>query len=289
MGTLLPTPKTRVAAISWAVRTIGHVDEFFQHCTSLTLEAVKGGANVVVFPELFEVELLSLFGDGAESDVVGHLLPYHDQIDEHLQQLAISQNIVIVGGSYLRPHAKGVVNTSTIAWNTGSLLYQPKNCSTAWEKQQWKLHSEMGLRQLPDSRLGVLICYDSEFPEAARALAENGVELLCVPSYCESQHSHQRVLWSCMARAVENEQFVVHTSLVGPIERFSLGTGYGRSTIIAPCNDPFPDSGFLAQSALNQEAVAIADISFEDLAFCRTNGDARPWSDRKVSNWPILS
>jgi predicted amidohydrolase len=156
-----------------------------------------------------------------------------------------------------------------------------------WERTPWGLAYETGLVRFPDPRLGVLVCYDSEFPEGGRTLAEDGVQLLCVPSYCESQHGYQRVGWSCQARAIENEIFVVHTSVVGPIQRFSLGTGYGRSSIIAPSKPPFPDSAMLAQSPLNEEGIAIADLDFEQLAMCRGSGDARPWSDRKVSDWKI--
>ena len=285
---LLLSSSTRVAAITWKVREIGHIDEFFQHLTSLADDACKKGANVLVFPELFEVELLSLHGDGREEDVTPLLLPYCESIDKHLHSLATSLNVVIIGGSHLRPHNTGAINVSSIIWSSGDTFLQPKNCRTQWEKDPWHLHYETGLRRFPDKRLGVLVCYDSEFPEAARALAEDGTELLCVPSYCESQHGHQRVLWSCLARAIENELFVVHTSLVGPIERFSLGTGYGRSSIITPSKAPFPDSSILAQTDLNEEGIAIADINFDDLATCRGTGDARPCSDRKVSSWELL-
>ena len=277
----------RVAAITWGVREICSSDSFFSHLTTLVTDAVARTAKVVVLPELFEVELLSLFGDGEEHEVVGHLTPFCDRIDDCLKRLSTQHGVIIVGGSHLRQSAHGVINVATIAWPDGRLFYQPKNCRTMWEQTPWGLAYETGLVKFPDPRLGVLVCYDSEFPEAGRTLAEDGVQLLCVPSYCESQHGYQRVGWSCQARAVENEIFVVHTSIVGPIERFSLGTGYGRSSIIAPSKPPFPDSAMLAQSPLNEEGIAVADIDFEQLAASRGSGDARPWSDRNVSDWKI--
>lgn len=262
-------------------------DEFFTHLTSLVEEAVSCSAELVVLPELFEIELFSLYGDGEEHEVVRHLVPFCEQIDTCLKTLATRFKAIIVGGSHLRASSHGVINVATVAWPDGSLYYQPKNCRTMWEQSPWGLAYETGLAKFPDPRLGVLVCYDSEFPEAARALAENEVQMLCVPSYCESQHGYQRVGWSCQARAIENELFVVHTSLVGPIQRFSLGTGYGRSSIMAPSKAPFPDSAILAQSPLNEEGIAIAELDFDKLTTCRASGDARPWSDRAVSDWKI--
>ena len=127
---------------------------------------------------------------------------------------------------------------------------------------------ENGLAALPDHKLGVLLCYDSEFTEPARALAEHGLELLCVPSYCESQHCYQLVGWSCQARAIENKIFVVPTSPSGSIERFSLRTGYGSSSIIAPSKQPFPDSDILTESSINKAGIAITDIDFSALITC---------------------
>jgi predicted amidohydrolase len=279
--------RLRVAGVSWGVRPISHVDQFFEHLTTLVKGSHAQGARLVVLPELFQVELLSLFGDGPEAAVVGHLLPFCDQIDLRLKELASELGVWIIGGSHLRPSPAGPINVATIAWPSGDLFYQPKNCRTMWEREPWRLAPQTGLTSFPDRKLGVLVCYDSEFPEGARALAEHGTELLCVPSYCESQHGYQRVGWSCQARAIENEIFVVHTSLVGPIERFSLGTGYGRSSIIAPSKAPFPDSAILSQSALNVEGIAVADIDFSALTTCRASGDARPWSDRHTSEWRV--
>lgn len=281
---LLPSP-VRVAAVSWQVQQISKVDEFFQRLTDVVAGASAQRAQLIVLPELFQVELLSLFDDGSEHEVAGHLLPFSDSIDACLKQLATAHNITIVGGSHLRSSASGPINVSTIAWPSGDLFFQAKNCRTQWEIDPWGLAQETGLIRLPDPKLGVLVCYDSEFPEAGRALAERGVEALCVPSYCESQHGYQRVNWCCQARAIENEIFVIQTSLVGAIERFGLGTGYGRSNIIAPSKAPFPDSAILAQSPLNQGGVAIADLDFGALAKCRSSGDARPWSDRFTSSW----
>lgn len=276
-----------VAGITWGIREISEAGEFFRHLSDLVTRAHNQGAELVVLPELYEVELLALFGDGHEQEVVDKLLPFCDAIDDALSNLAKTLSIYIVGGSLIRPSSSGAVNISSVAWPSGEIFLQPKNALTGWEKNEWHLASEKGITRFPDSRLGVLVCYDSEFPEASRAIAEAGTEVLCVPSYTETQHGFQRVNWCCRARSVENELFVIQTSLVGPIGRFSLGTGYGRSTIIAPSKQPFPDSAVLAESALNEEGIAVATLDFDALTASRASGDARPWADRRCSSWHL--
>ena len=277
--------RERLASITWGAASISRVDEFFQHLRTLVENSVRLGATTVLLPELFETELLKTMPDGPTEQVAEKLVPFAEAIDDELRALARAHQITIIGGSHLRRGDAGVVNVSTIATPIGELYFQPKNCRTQWEISPWGLQQRLGLQKFPDPRLGVLVCYDSEFPEAARALAEAGTQLLCVPSYTESQHGYQRVHWSCRARAIENEIFVAQACIVGEIECFGLGTGYGQSSIIAPSKDPFPASAILAESPLNREGIAIADLDFGALAECRATGDARPWSDRHLAPW----
>ena len=284
-----PEKVTRLASITWGVQHIRHIDQFFQHMEVLVREASKQGATTILLPELYEVEILTSLPDGDADHVAGHLAPFSDAIDTALKRLAVSVQATIIGGSHLKHSANGIVNVAPIVSPDGEIFYQPKNCRTQWEIEPWGLVCEHGLQSFHDPRLGVLVCYDSEFPEAARALAERGVELLCVPSYSESVLSYQRVNFCSHARAVENEIFVAQACITGPIECFGLGTGYGRSSIMTPSKAPFPDNALLAQSLLNREGMAVADIDFAGLALCRSTGDAKPWRDRKESGWgPIL-
>jgi predicted amidohydrolase len=96
--------------------------------------------------------------------------------------------------------------------------------------------------------------------------------------------SYQRVNFCSHARAVEDELFVAQACVTGPIECFGLETGYGRSSIMTPTKAPFPENALLAQSPLNSEGMAVADIDFAVLALCRSTGDAKPWQDRTISN-----
>lgn len=287
MKSLKLSHKMRLASITWGISPVSQVDEFFQHLRKLVENSVRLGATIVVLPELFEIELLKTMPDQPAHQVAQNLIPFAESIDNEFRILARSHQITIVGGSHLRKNSDGVVNVATIAVPSGDLFFQPKNRLTQWEIWPWGLQPSFGLQKFPDPKLGVLICYDSEFPEASRSLADAGAQILCVPSYTESQHGYQRVNWSCRARAIENEIFVAQACVVGEIECFGLGSGYGRSCIIAPSKDPFPASAILAESPLNIEDIAIADIDFKALAQCRATGDARPWHDRCLAPWTL--
>jgi len=281
-------PTECVAAINWGIAPIRETAEFFQHLRRLVEDASRRGASIIVLPELYQVELLKTMPEGAPESVAGLLAPFAEAIDEELQRLSRSLRVTIVGGSYVRRSEIGFLNVASIMTPDGEVRFQPKNRRTQWEIVPWGLEERHGLSVMSDTRLGVLVCYDSEFPEAGRALAEAGVQLLCVPSYTESQHGYQRVQWSCRARAIENEIFVAQACIVGEIGCFDLGTGYGQSSIVAPSKDPFPPSAILAASPLNEEGIALAEVDFQALAVCRATGDARPWSDRHRAAWTVV-
>jgi predicted amidohydrolase len=164
-----------------------------------------------------------------------------------------------------------------------------KNNLTNYEQEIWGLARGSGLVMLPDTKLGVTICYDCEFPESGRALAENGVLLQCVPAYTETEHGFHRVRHCSHARAIENQIFVAHSSLIGDIGREPVPSTYGSSAILSPTIEPFPANGVLAETQPNVEGIAIANLDFDQLLEARQLGDVRNWHDRLNSDWRFTS
>lgn len=105
-------------------------------------------------------------------------------------------------------------------------------------------------------RIGILICFDMRFPEAARTLALAGADMIVIPTnwprgaQCSSEHI-------CIARAAENRVFVITSNRVGEENGFEF---IGLSKIISP-------TGEVLRSLGSSEAVGIADI---DLLEART-------------------
>jgi len=275
----------RVAAVAWKLRKIRRDGEFFGHMHDLVNEAYERGAQLVVFPEMQVLELLHLEKDLPENDVPKYLIQYATALEEWLVRISNSSGMMIVGGAHFRETPEGIMNACAIADPQTGLVIGYKNNLTTYEKQIWNIRGGAGLAKPHDGRVGVTICYDSEFPESGRALAEEGVLVQCVPAYTETQYGFQRVRWCCLARAVENQNFVIHSSLVGDLGREPVPSTYGNSAIIAPSLAQFPINAILDETPLNDEGLAIADLSFDLLEISRATGDVRNWNDRHRGDW----
>jgi predicted amidohydrolase len=276
-----------VATVSWELRRVRSDSEFFAHFYDLVNEAHDKRAQVVVFPELQVLELLHIEPDLKERDVPRYLVQYAQAIEDWIARISDSSGMIIVGGSHFKETPEGIINCCAVGHPALGVIIGPKNNLTAYEKEMWQLAPGDGLVRLYDSHLGVTICYDSEFPESGRALAEEGVLVQCVPAFTETQYGYQRVRWSCRARAIENQNFVVHSSLVGSLGREPVPSTYGSSAILCPSLPLFPVSGVLAETPMNEEGVAVAELDLELLDEARETGDVRNWNDRHRSEWRL--
>ncbi|RYG45024.1 hypothetical protein EON79_13610, partial [bacterium] len=113
-------------------------------------------------------------------------------------------------------------------------------------------------------------------------------KILAVPSWTETQRGFQRVRWSCQARAVEHQTFVIHASLVGGFGYEPVPDSVGSSAIIAPSVEPFPVEAILAQSPYNEESLIVADLDMAMLDEARLRGEVRNWEDRDRGTWTVV-
>ncbi len=279
----------KVAVVSWKLRPISGDGDFFGHLFDFVNEAHISGVNVLVLPELFVLELIQLEPEVKEVNVAKYLVQYGEVLEEWLQRISESSGMIIVGGSHFKNSPKGILNVCAVAHPQLGIALSEKNNLTNYEQEIWDLRRGSGLVKLPDTRLGVTICYDCEFPESGRALAENGVLLQCVPAYTETEHGYSRVRYCSHARAIENQIFVAHASLVGNIGREPVPSTFGSSAILSPTITPFPAGGVLAETPMNEEGLAIAELDFDQLLEARQLGDVRNWHDRTNSDWRFHS
>lgn len=275
------------AAVSWEIRQISSLDEFLDHATELVEQSVRLGANLVVLPESIDLERMAYHGFVAPTDVPKTLAPDYPTVKQHFLDLANHHNITIIAGTHLRELGGNFVNSALICWPGGS-THQDKNNLTQWELAEWCISEGRGLHVADQLPLGVLVCYDSEFPLACQALCEAGVTILAIPAYTEFERGFRRVRHSALARAVENQIFVIHTSLVGSLAYEPILSTYGNSAVICPHVSPFPDSGILSQTELNAEGIAIAELNLELIEVARNNDDVRNWHDRHKGDWRVL-
>lgn len=277
----------RVAAINWKLRNIRSDGAFWNHAYELIERADNDGAELVVLPELFSLELLSLEPKLKEKDSPKYLVQYWDDMITWLSRIAQNSGMAIVGGSHFRRIDDEIKNICPIAFPDGNVYLQEKNKLTVYERSDWGIVRGHGVQPLP-GRLGVSVCYDSEFPEGPRVLAENGMLIHAVPAWTETRRGFQRVRWSSFARAIENQIFVVHSSLVGDIGKEPIPESYGTSAILTPSMAPHPMDSVLIESKLNEEDVVVAGLDIDTLFASRNEGEVTNWQDRDASNWELL-
>jgi predicted amidohydrolase len=276
----------RIAAVAWKIRGVSGAGEYLRHLRELVTQAAEAGAEVVVLPELHGLELLTFAPTVEEREVPEYLARFAGDTEEQVRTLAQETGLVVVGGSHLKEVGNEIRNVCAIGLPGGDLVLAEKNNLTRYERDVWGLAGGSGLVVLPDG-LGITVCYDSEFPEAGRALAEAGTLVHCVPAWTETVRGFQRVRWSCQARALENQIFAVHSSLVGDLGREPVPASFGSSAILAPSVDPFPESSVLAETPLNEEAVVVAELDFEMLEASRNAGEVGNWEDRTLGVWRV--
>ena len=137
-------------------------------------------------------------------------------------------------------------------------------------------------------KCGILICYDVEFPELPRVLAEQGMQILFVPYWTDTKNAYERVKRCAQARAIENECYVVITGSVGNLPNVeNMDIQYSQSAVFTPSDYAFPHDAIAAEATPNTEMALIADLDLDKLAEIRRNGSVRNLQDRRLDLYQV--
>ncbi|MCB2127391.1 MAG: carbon-nitrogen hydrolase family protein [Rhodobacteraceae bacterium] len=256
-------------------------------------EAAGQGAELLVFPEYGAMELASLGGRKVAGDLEGALR----EVDRHKPasdamhaRLAAHHGVHILSGSgpvYDVSHAGDrPVNRASLFGPDGVIGHQDKVMMTRFEREDWHVVAGEGLKVFETAlgRIGVLICYDSEFPLLGRAMAEAGTEILLVPSATEALAGFTRVRVGAMARALEGQMIAVHAPVVGAAPWCAgMEENIGRASVYGPPDRGFPPTGILAEAALGAPGWVYAEASRAAVAEVRADGavlNFRHWPEQ---------
>jgi predicted amidohydrolase len=132
--------------------------------------------------------------------------------------------------------------------------------------------------------MAVAICYDVEFPEVARAAARLGAHVLVVPTCTDERQGFLRVRYCSMARAIENQMYVIQSTTVGSLPMVpAVSLNYGLSAIYTPSDFAFARDGILAEGIPNQETMVIGELNLETIAESRHAGTVVPLHDSRAT------
>jgi predicted amidohydrolase len=283
-GRLMDT--VRVATVQYQQRRVSSFDEFLSMVRYFVDVTSDYRADFCVFPELFSLQLLSMEDQElTPAEAIEALTRWTDPIKDALRDMAVRYNINIIGGSHPTMMPSGrVENICYVCLRDGEIHEQAKIHPTPNEVYWWNIEGghELAAIDTDCGPIGVLICYDAEFPELARHLADQGANIIFVPFCTDERQSYLRVRYCCHARAVENQCYVVMSGNCGNLPNVAnMDIQYAQSCILTPCDFPFARDGIAADTSPNVETVAFADLRLEALREARYEGTVQNLKDRR--------
>src|SRR5665648_457430 len=172
---------------------------------------------------------------------------------------------------------KKVVRLGLIQWQM--LPYSNLDEVKIWGMQGG---SQLKVFNTDCGKIGIMICYDVEFPELSRLLAEEGMDILFVPFLTDTQSGYSRVRNCAQARAIENECYVAIAGSVGNLPKVhNMDIQYAQSMVFTPCDFSFPPNGIKAEATTNTEMILIADVDIDLLRELNQFGSVRNLKDRR--------
>ncbi len=276
--------KVRLACVQYQMRVVGGFDDFARQVSYFTDTAADYRADFVTFPELFTMELLSSMDVLSSQEGMWQLAEYTDQLFELLRSLATSYGITIIGGSHPVAEEGRLYNVCPVCLPDGTIVTQPKLHITPSEQKWWSITggNMLSVIDTPKLRIGVLICYDVQFPEAARHQADEGAEVIFVPFCTDTRHGYLRVRYCSAARAIENQVYVPLAGNVGNLPNVdALDINYGQAAVHTPSDFAFARDGIQAEADSNEETVLVTDVDLDDLHEARHWGTVTPRLDRR--------
>jgi predicted amidohydrolase/ribosomal protein S18 acetylase RimI-like enzyme len=274
----------RVGVVQWQMRTIESVEDILQQVEYFVDTVSEYESDFVLFPEFFNGALMGLTNQAQRTEAIRYLAGYTEQFREAMLQMAVSYNINIITGSMPLLENDRLYNVSYLCHRDGTCEEQRKLHITPHERRDWVIEGGEGLQvfETDAGRVGILICYDVEFPELARLLADEGMDVLFVPFWTDTKNSYLRVRHCAQARAIENECYVCIAGSVGNLPSVdNLDVQYAQSAVFSPSDFMFPHDAVLSETTPNTEMIMFSDLDLDKLKVVRAEGSVTNLRDRR--------
>jgi N-carbamoylputrescine amidase len=257
-------------------------------------EAARGGAQIVCLQELFRSQYFCQRQDPSVFDLAE---PIPSPSTEQLAQVARETKTVVVASLFERRAAGVYHNTAAIFDADGSLLglYRKMHIpdDPLYFEKYYFTPGDLGFRAFDTryGRIGVLVCWDQWFPEAARLTALQGAQILFYPTAI-GWHPRERAAfgaaqfeaWQLIQRshALANGVYVAAVNRVGHEGPAEAGLEFWGGSFVS---DPF--GGVIKQASQDKEEVLIVPCDLRRLEEVRRN-----WPflrDRRIDAYGGLS
>lgn len=280
----------RLGLVQWQMRSLNNLEEFFNQA-EFFIDAVSGyESDFALFPELFIAPLMADYNHLSEADAIRELAKHADPIKKRFQELAISYNINIITGSMPFQEDGHLYNVGFLCKRDGTSEMYRKIHITPNEVFHWGM-SGGNIIQTFDTdcgKIGIMICYDVEFPELSRLMAEQGMNILFVPFLTDTQNGYTRVKHCAQARAIENECYVAIAGCVGNLPKVNnMDIQYAQAAVFTPSDFAFPSNGIKAEATPNTEMTLIVDVDINLLKELHEHGSVQTMKDRRTDLYEL--
>ncbi len=280
----------RIGAVQWQLRKVDSLEDFLSQAEYFVDTVSDYQSDFILFPEFFNASLMGLKEIHQQSKAMRALASYTEAIREKMSRMAVSYNTNIITGSMPIIEDNLVYNVSYLCHRDGSVDEQRKIHMTPHEKNDWVMSGGNTIQvfETDAGRVGILICYDVEFPELSRILAKQGLDILFVPFWTDTKNSYLRVRLCAQARAIENECYVVIAGNVGNLPSVeSLDVQYAQSAVFSPSDLYFPHDAVLSEATPNTEMLLFSDLDLVKLKMLHDYGSVKNLQDRREDLYEV--
>src|SRR5690606_36257768 len=268
----------RLGLVQWEMRPMANMDALLEQ-VEFFVDVVSGyKCDFILFPELFNAPLMAEFNHLGEADAVRELTQFTEPIRNRFIDFAVGYNVNIITGSMPILEDGALKNISYLCRRAGTWDSYSKIHPTPIEVKSWGMSGGDKLKVFDTDcgKIGILICYDVEFPELSRIYAEQGMQILFVPFLTDNQNGYTRVRHCAQARAIEDECYGAMAGCVGNLPKVNnMDMQYAPSAIFTPTDFQFPTNAVKAEATPNTEMPLIADVDLNVLKELHLYGTVR--------------
>ncbi len=291
--TVIETRKTqvRIGAIQWQMREVHSVEECLNQVEYFIDALSNYKSDFALFPEFFNAALMGLSPDQRnQTEAIRFLAGFTEKFKNEMSQMAVSYNINVITGSMPLMEDDVLYNVTYLCRRDGTIDIQRKLHITPHERRDWVIEGgeQLQVFDTDAGRIGILICYDVEFPELGRILAAQDMDILFVPYWTDTKNGYLRVRSCAQARAIENECYVVICGSCGNLPQVeNLDVQYSQAAVFSPSDFSYPHDAVMAETTPNTEMIMFSDLDLDKLKLTRSEGSVNNLKDRRQDLYQV--
>lgn len=280
----------RIGLVQWQMRPYHSIEDLLKSVDYFVDAVSDYESDFILFPELFNAPLMGKFNNMDTRHAIKELAQFTGPIVQEMSKMAVSYNVNIIAGSMPEIRDDKLYNVSYILQRSGKVDSISKIHITPSEEYDWQIQggNEIKVIDTDSGKIGVQICYDVEFPEMTRKLAEEGMQILFVPFLTDTQNAYNRVRFCAQARAIENECFVAIAGNVGNLPKVTnMDLQFAQSAVFTPNDFAFPVTGIKAEATPNTEMIVVSDVDLSLLTELHHHGSVQTLKDRRLDLYQL--